>query len=191
MIRLKGALPLSAVTTGRKCAGLIRRFARARRGSVAVEFALLALPFSLLVFAILETSVSYIAQQTMSNVTDDIARELRTGQLQASDVTGNKLRQMICNRLQIVVAQGCPDLYVDLENYASFDDVPTKIPFSSNGDINTSGFKVDPGGAQSINQLRVFYKWPIMTDVMREKLSSLPNGKTLLFSTVTWQNEPY
>lgn len=182
---------LSSTAARRGGKRLCRQFRRAERGSVAIEFALLALPFSLLVFAILETSVSYVAQQTMSNITDDVARQLRTGVLQVSDVTGNKLRNKICNRLQIMVAKGCPDLYVDLENYSSFDQVPTKIPLTGDGDLDTSGFKVDPGGSQSINQLRVFYKWPIMTDVMRAKMSSLPGGKTLLFSTDTWQNEPY
>jgi Flp pilus assembly protein TadG len=170
---------------------LAASFARARRGSVAVEFALLALPFSLLVFAILETSVSYVAQQTMMNATDDIARQLRTGVLKSSDVAGDKLQQMICARIQILVATGCPDLLVDLENYTTFSQVPTSIPYTSTGDIDTSGFKVDPGGSTSINQLRVFYRWPVMTDIMRASMSNLPGGKTLLFATDTWQNEPY
>lgn len=180
-----------ATSAGRDIAGLGRRFAGAVRGAVAIEFALLALPFSLLVFAILETSVAYVAQQTLSNITDDLARQLRTGVLKADDVTNGKLQQIVCNRLQIIVATGCPDLLVDLETYTSFDQVPTKIPYTSTGDVDTSGFKVDPGGSQSINQLRLFYRWPVMTDVMREKLSNLPNGKTLLFATFTWQNEPY
>ena len=59
------------------------RFLRDRSGSTAIEFALLAIPFSVLVFAILESCISFAGQQVMANVTDDIARQLRTGQLKA------------------------------------------------------------------------------------------------------------
>ena len=77
-------------TTGRKPldgqaqritpAGLVRRFFRARGGATAIEFVILALPFSALIFAILESCVSFAAQQLISNATDDIARQIRTGQ---------------------------------------------------------------------------------------------------------------
>jgi len=167
-------------------------FARSRQASVAVEFALLALPFSLLIFAILETSVAYVAQQAITNATDDIARQLRTGVLKSSDVSGGKLKQILCARIPVLITQDCNNqLLVDLESYSSFDKVPTTIPFTSTGDIDTSGFKVAPGDTLSINQLRVFYRWPVMTDIMRQRISNLPNGKTLLYATDTWQNEPY
>ena len=72
-----------------------------------------------------------------------------------------------------------------------FRDVPTEIPYTPAGDINSSGFAITPGGPSTINSLRVFYRWPIMTDFMRGKLSTLPDGKTLLYSTMTWRNEPF
>ena len=170
---------------------LLARFRRDRRGSVAVEYAILALPFFLLVFAIIETGVRFSAQQLLANTTDTIARQFRTGQLVAEELTTDQVRNTICDKLEIMVATGCPDLFVDLQHYDTFADVPTVLPLKADGDVNASGFKVDPGGKLTINQLRVFYRWPVMTDVMRSRLSSMPNGKTLLYSTVTWQNEPY
>ena len=62
------------------------RFLRDRRGSTAMEFAMLAVPFALLVFAILESCISFAGQEVMANITDDVARQLRTGQLRAADV---------------------------------------------------------------------------------------------------------
>ena len=44
----------------------VRRFAGNRKGVVAIEFAALAIPFSLLVFAILESCISFAAQQVLS-----------------------------------------------------------------------------------------------------------------------------
>ena len=54
-----------------------KRFVRDRRGATALEFALLALPFALLVFAILESCISFAGQEVMANITDDVARQLR------------------------------------------------------------------------------------------------------------------
>ncbi len=43
----------------------------------------------------------------------------------------------------------------------------------------------------SKNMLRVFYRWPVMTDIMRKSMSSLKDNKTLHFSMAVWQNEPF
>ncbi|RUT96198.1 pilus assembly protein, partial [Mesorhizobium sp. M7A.T.Ca.TU.009.01.3.2] len=85
------------------------RFLRDRRGATAIEFAILSVPFALLVFAILESCISFAGQEVMANVTDDVARKLRTGQLRAADVAGTNLRDMICTKLQIIVSQDCPN----------------------------------------------------------------------------------
>lgn len=172
------------------------RFLGDRRGSTAVEFAMLALPFALLVFAILESCISFGGQEVMTNITDDIARQLRTGQLRQADVTGNKLKDMICARLEIIVAKNCPGLLVDLRAFPTFDDA-AKAGFKISGaDIVLTGttdttFQVQTGLAESKNMLRVFYKWPVMTDFMASSMANIEGGKTLHFASVTWQNEPF
>ena len=174
-------------------AGLLARFLRNRSGSTAIEFTLLSIPFAMLVFAILESCISFAGQQVMSNVTDDIARQLRTGQLKPSaTLTETALKNMICDRLEIIVAEGCPGLEVDLQEYDTFEDAAkVRIKLTADRDLDTSGFKVDPGLSQTKNMLRVFYKWPVITDFMSKLVSNLKGGKTLHFATVTWQNEPF
>ena len=121
-----------------------------------------------------------------------MARELRTGQLKAADVTQQSLHDLICGKIQIMVASGCPDLYVDLREFATFQDAAqVTIKLTPDGDLDTSDFAVSPGPSMSKNMLRVFYKWPVMTDFLAKVMSNLKGGKTLLFSSVTWQNEPF
>ncbi|TPI22596.1 pilus assembly protein [Mesorhizobium sp. B4-1-1] len=174
-----------------------------RRGSTAIEFAMLAIPFALLVFAILESCISFAGQEVMANVTDDVARQLRTGQLQQNNVTEASIKQLICNRLQIMVSNNCTDtgpnapLLVDLREYSSFADAATAGFKIVSGDIvltqgaNTMSPTVSPGLAESINMLRVFYKWPVMTDFLAKSMANLKDSKTLHFASVTWQNEPF
>ncbi len=175
-----------------KPGGPFRRFARNQRGATVVEFGILALPFMLLIFAIMESCISFAGQQILANAADDVARQLRTGQIPAADMTEAKLKTMICADLSMIVASGCPDLLVDLRQYDTFADAAlVKVKYTGDNDIDTTGFAVNPGPALSKNMLRVFYKWPVMTDFMRQQMSNLKGGKTLQFAAVVWQNEPF
>ena len=186
----------AAEQTRRRAGRASFRFLGDRHGSTAMEFAMLAVPFALLVFAILESCISFAGQEVMANITDDVARQLRTGQLRPADVAGTRLRDMICGRLEIMVAKTCPGLLVDLRAFTTFDDA-AKAGFAIvNKDIVLTGvtdptFQVNPGLAESKNMLRVFYKWPVMTDFLAASMANLNDGKTLHFASVTWQNEPF
>lgn len=172
-----------------------RGFIKNRDGATLIEFALLSLPFLLLVFAILESCISYASEEYMQNVTDEIARDFRVGKLRAGTVTQAQLRTRICDRMQIFVATGCPGLTFDLQNFSTFSDASTKAKWSIDGSGNIviadGGYKFAPGLAQSKNMLRVFYRWPVMTDIMKKKLTNLDDSTTLHFASATWQNEPF
>lgn len=175
---------------------MLRRFRKNDRGVVAIEFAMLALPFFLLVFAIIETCLSFAAGQLLQNTTDRLARELRTGQITPMEATDTKIFDEICGGLAIMLVDDtCPELEIDLKNYEDFADVPTGITRLANGDVDTSGFDIDPAGPQEIEQIRVFYRWPVFTDLMKSRIANInrgtSDGKILLFATMTWQNEPF
>jgi Flp pilus assembly protein TadG len=177
----------------------LARFLRDRSGSTAIEFTALAIPFALLVFAILESCISFASQEVMANATDDVARQLRTGQIKAADVNETKLKKLICDQLDIMVAKDCPGLLVDLRHYSTFADAAAARYTISNGDIvltkngatDPKQFTVDPGVSTTKNMLRVFYKWPVMTDFMAKSMADLNGGATLHYASVTWQNEPF
>ncbi|WP_371823917.1 TadE/TadG family type IV pilus assembly protein [Phyllobacterium sp. 628] len=145
-----------------------------------------------MIFAIIEVSLSFTAQQAMSNAVDDLARQLRTGQKKVVDVDNAvKLKKLLCGQL-FMAAAPCPDLEVDLQTYATFKAVPKTFPVNANNDVDVAQLQVKPGAAGTINQMRIFYRWPILTDPMKSRIATIKDqGKTLLFSTVTWRNEPY
>jgi len=184
-------------TKGRR--GFLAKFLRNRSGSTAIEFTLLSIPFAVLVFAILETCISFAGQQILANATDDIARQIRTGQLKrGAQLTETTLKTMICDRLDVIVSPtACPDeIEVDLQQFTSFATAADwRVKLTGTGrdtwDIDTTGFKVDPGLSQTRNMLRVFYRWPVITDFMSKLVSNIQGGKTLHIATATWQNEPF
>lgn len=173
---------------------LLRGFSRHHGGAASVEFAILALPFLLLVFAIIESCISFAAQQMLANATDDMARKFRTGQYRVEDMVKDQMliEKFICSRIRLVVANDCPGLVVDLKSYDTFAQAAaSQIPVTSNGDIDERRFGIDLGRSGSKNQLRVFYRWPVITDFIRKSMSNLPDGKVVLHAIVTWQNEPF
>jgi len=171
---------------------ILKRFGRDREGATVVEFALLAMPFCVLTFAILESCISFAGQEVLANSADEIARQLRTGQVKAATMNEATLKTMVCDKLSVIVAAGCPGLVVDLRQYATFDLASKEtIKFTSDRDLDTTGFAVTPGPSLSKNMLRVFYKWPVMTDFMSAYMSNMKGGKTLHVAITTWQNEPF
>jgi len=180
--------------------GFLGRFLRDRSGSTAIEFVALAIPFSMLVFAILESCIAFAGQEVMANATDDLARQFRTGQLKPADLEPDTVKDAICERLEIMVGNNCKDrILVDLRKYDTFQEAAAARFKIVNGDIvltkdavdDPVSFSLTPGKSTSINMLRVFYKWPVITDFMSKWMANLNDGSTLHFASVTWQNEPF
>jgi hypothetical protein len=101
----------------------------------------------------------------------------------------SELKTKICGQMSFFVASGCPNLVVDLNAYTDYSTVPKTIPRTAGGDIDESGFQATIGTPDDIHHLRIFYRWPYYTDLIGHKLAELPDNKTLLYASTTWQNE--
>jgi len=187
---------------------LLRRFARSTDGAAAIEFAILAIPYFLIVFAILETFIAFIGENIISNGVDVMARKVRTGELRSTTANDpafkTTFRTAFCNEISILITCSADEianpkrLYIDLRSFSNYSDIPTTIPRAStaqNADLKTTDFAYSPGGAKSINMLRAYYRWPVITDLVRPMLttvrSSNGTGDFLIVSTATFRNEDY
>ncbi|WP_149758761.1 TadE/TadG family type IV pilus assembly protein [Neomesorhizobium albiziae] len=174
---------------------IVLRFCGDQSGSTVVEFGMLLLPFLLLLFAILETCISFAAGQVMANAVDDVSRQIRTGQIKADGLNATNLRNLICGKLEMMVASGCPGLAIDLRTEDTFSKLAAiPMPITGTGDqrtINPGMTQVQKPKSLEKSMLRVLYPWPIMTNMMQKSLSTLADGKILLLATATWQNEPF
>ena len=171
----------------------IKRFNGDERGVAAIEFAILAMPFLLVLFAILESSISFASQQLISDTVDRIARDVRVGNIRKGGPGSSpaEISDRICTELEFFVAAGCPDMEIDLKVYATYDDLPVTLPRKPNYDVNTAGFDIEVGEGMEIQMLRVFYRWKYMTKFIADKAATLPDGKTLLYAAAAWKNEPF
>jgi Flp pilus assembly protein TadG len=183
----------------------IAALAGSRDGSAAIEFALLAIPYFLVIFAIVETFIAFAGEELVSNAVDTMSRKMRTGQITLANTDVTAFRTQFCNEISILIK--CSDteaatpskLYIDVQKFSTFAAIPTTLPKVSSdtyADIKTSDFKYLPGGAGTINMVRAYYRWQIITDLIRPYITNVrpSDGSSsyfLIVATAAFQNEQY
>jgi len=170
-------------------AKLAHRFIREQGGSAAVEFALIAVPFLALLFAILETALVFFAGQTLEAAVSDASRLIMTGQAQTAGYSQADFKTQVCNRIAgLFDCSG--GVYVDVKQYANFSSVSSASPVT-NGAFDTTKMAYVPGGPGCIEVVTLYYQWPIYVSLLGNNLSNLNGSKRLLVATSVFRNEPY
>lgn len=159
---------------------------------MAVEFALLALPFFAIIAAILETAFFMLGSQILDSAVDNSVRLLRTGQ--AEDYEISDYRNAICDRLFGLF--DCNKLQIEVNTVSTFSDASFEMPL----DPDTFEWKdmwenpallYDPGKGSDIVTVRVYYKWPTFVDLLDFNLANAGPGHRLLASVRVFKNEPF
>ena len=89
------------------------------KGSAAIEFAFVAPVFFVFMMGIIETGVMFFANSVLQKATDDAARLVRTGQVQASAMTQAQFRAFVCGEISAILPCN-GDLQIDMRSYSSF-----------------------------------------------------------------------
>ncbi len=177
--------PAASTTASQK---LLRRFRRNRRGSVAVEFALVAPVFFALLFAIIETAIVFFADQVLETITQNSARMILTGQAQTASYTQAQFKTYVCG--QIPALFNCNNVYVDVESYPAFTNVTINSQIDGSGNF-INNMQYSPGGPGDIVVVRLFYQWQLYVTGLGYNISNLSGSKRLLTATAAFRNEPY
>lgn len=179
------SLPAASTASVRKA---LRRFRRNRRGSAAVEFALVAPVFFALLFAILETAIIFFAGQVLETMTQTSARYILTGQAQNQGFKAADFKTYVCNQIPALFT--CANVYVDVQSYPAFSNITinSQIDAASNFVAPTN---YSPGGPGQIVVVRLFYQWPLFVTGLGYNISNLAGNQRLLVATAAFQNEPF
>jgi Flp pilus assembly protein TadG len=167
----------------------VRRFGRNRRGSTAVEFALVAPMFLALVFAILETALMFFAAQILEIGTQDTARLLFTNQAQGT-MSATQFHDNLCARVSVLMT--CANLYVDVKAFNSFTAITSSDladPIDAGGNFVNNFTYPTPNPGDTV-VVRAFYQWPIFVTRLGYNLSNMSGSKKLLTATAAFRVEP-
>lgn len=164
-------------------------FSRDENGVVAVEFAIVILPFLALLFAIFETAFVFFADQMLENAVSEAARQIRTGQVQTGGVDENGFKNLVC--ANVVGMFDCANgLAVDIRSFPDFGTVALPDATNADGDL-TNNFTFQPGTSSEVVIVRAFYPWSLLTPAHFTGLSNMTGNKRLLAAAAAFRNEPF
>lgn len=184
---------------------LIARFASDVRGSTAIEFAFLAIPFFFLVFSIIGYGLYLLTGIQLDSAAEEAARAVRTGQAQKSGQTVKEFKDAVCDAGSAVL--NCSKLEVFVQSGADWIDITPPSCVSQDNDGNnvaTSGTQEQDedgndisienqgGGAGTIFLLTLCYEFELSQMLAFLNLGSdLSNGSSIIQSATTFRIEPF
>ena len=167
----------------------VRKLARNKDGATAIEFALVALPFFTVVFAILELGLAFIVNRMVDNAVIEASRMIRTGQASQANFSTANFRDQVCAsmptflcsaeriRVNVSVAN-------DFVNVNSIDSL-----YDEDGNLKDDNAYTQSQKSEIV-AVNVIYKWPMFTSFLN--LSALDHGNERhLSSTMVFRNEPW
>lgn len=170
---------------------LVIQFGKKQDGSAAIEFAIVAVPFFAIMFAIIELAFVFWAGQVLETAVHDSSRLIMTGQAAKQGFNQAGFKTALCNRLHgLFTCDG--RLKIDVRTSANFGAANLGKPqYKADGTIDDSGFGYQAGGPSDIVVVRVMYEWPLILRTFGLDLADTPSGNRLLMSAVAFRNEPY
>lgn len=179
---------------------LVNRWRGDDRGVTAIEFALVAMPFVLLLFGIMSVCLFYFANFSIENAVWQAARAIRTGQLQqsqgayASAVTNadrkTAFKKAMCDRAPTFL--DCQSkAVVIVQSNANFTGISEPSCASNGAMIEDAAAAFNPGAGSSVVLVTVCYPWEFGGKLPFFKMGNLNNGAFLMQASVAFRSEPF
>ena len=176
----------------------MRHYLKNREGTAAIEFAILAIPFFMLLFAILELAIVFFINSTLNHAVSEAGRQIRTGNFQACGTQDN-FKKLVCEnmkglgrcekRLRIDVVSGTAFKTITLvdppEPAEEDPSDPTSTDDIPNGEWTNTGANVPV-------VIRGLYYHKLVLPPQLTRLENVPGkGIRLLNATTAFRNEPF
>ena len=168
----------------------LARFAAERRGSTAVEFAMVAAPFFFMMFAVLELAFVFVLDSALENATIETGRLVRTGQANSQGYTASQFKTAMCQRMSIFSGDCMAKVTIDVREIPQFTNPNPPDP-TAGGSFSEAGLGYDNGDPGSLMLVRAWYRHSLFTPFLSQGLSRMGDGKAILTATTAFRNEPW
>lgn len=175
----------------------MRRYLKNREGTAAIEFAILAIPFFMLLFAILELAIVFFINSTLNHAVSEAGRQIRTGNFQACG-TQDTFKQLVCDnmsglgncekRLRIDVVSGNAFGAITLPAPA---DPPAEDPSDPTAEDIPNGDWVNTVASAPVVIRGLYYHKLVLPTQMTRLENVDGRGIRLLGATTAFKNEPF
>ncbi len=179
-----------------------RRRRHRERGTTAIELGFLLLPFLMLIFGIIELSLSFFANKSLDNAVQEAARLIRTGQAQEFKVdpddpdamlaiTEDEMKQLICD-IARTLPRCMQNLELDARSADRFADLPLPGTFKADGTVDPDSLTSwNLGVGDDIVLLSAYYGFKIVGMTDFHNLKTQADGTETIISAIAFVNEPF
>ena len=179
---------------------ILQRFNRSERGATAVEFGFIALPFFMLLWAIIETGLMFWTNQVLEESLSQASRALLTGESRtrygSTTPTTNlaAFRDDVCARAPLKLID-CSKLYVDVQVYTDFAGASSGTAGSQPvvaREIDTSKFSYKQPATNQIVVVRAVLDYKLfLTAWVSDGLANLNDGRRAIIASTVFRAEPF
>lgn len=164
-------LPIISISAPHRA---LRGLGRDRRGSAAVEFAIIAPIFFALIFAIIETALVFFAGQVLETAVQDSGRTFFT----STAMSKTAYETAVCNRVKALM--DCTKLRNDVQTYAAGTAFTISDPIDASGKF-VDNFSYNPPATTDTTStvvVRSFYQWPLIVTGLGYNIANINRGGT-------------
>jgi len=171
------------------------RFKKNEDGATAIEFAMVAGPFFILVFMLIGFALYFFVMNSLDKGMDQTSRLVRTGQAQKSKMTVNDFKQGVCNGAGKWVK--CNKVEVFVQKFPNWQSITPQACLNSSGaQVTNNASGSDPiatysGTSSDIVVVTTCYKWEFAQSIPYVKLGNMSDGAMMMQTATAFRTEPY
>jgi Flp pilus assembly protein TadG len=167
---------------------LLRSLSKDREGSAAIEFAILALPFFVVIFAIAEIAIMFFVDSGLDAALHKAVRQVRVGVAKSGNWDVTKFKQVVCGELSF--SFDCSSkLKVRATLVTDMSSITKASPIAG-GNLNvTEDFNLGDSGSYVLVQ--AFLPWNPTFKLYSISSAQLSDGSYVLGSAELIKNEPF
>lgn len=170
--------------------GRIKKWFLRDDASVAIEFAMVGLPFIIMLIGMVEACLYFSTAISLEGATQSAARLIRTGQVQATNSPIDTFKAQMHSQVSSLI--NSDELQYQVLPIAdnTFQNAADMSPqFDQDGNLMNQTFV--PGISSQDVLVRVVYRYKFMTPLLGSLISGNANATATLVSSIVIQNEPY
>ena len=167
---------------------LLRALTKDRKGSAAIEFAILALPFFVVIFAIAEIAIMFFVDSGLDAALHKTVRQVRVGVAKSGAWDATKFKNVLCSEL--AYSFGCSTKIKVRATVITDMSSISKVSGSSNGSLNVQeDFNLGDSGSYVLVQ--AFLPWDPTFKLYAISSGRLADGSYILGAAELIKNEPF
>lgn len=172
---------------------IFRAFRRRQDGATAIEFGMVALPFFMVLFAVIETAMIFFTSQVLETAVANASRSIMTGQAvtkypNPATALANFKNDVCANVTTLVDCQAA--LQIDVRSFASFATANAAATVSG-GNLDTTAFGYQAPGPNQIFVVRAVMAYPLYVPSWNHSLATLNGNKRAVVASAAFRTEPF